>query len=99
MTTNLTADTGTEQMAQALHAASDELEGIAVDNDQIADEFEGHGWSGMDALGTARADIAAVRESLADVAEMIGVGGAVVRGARLDNQMATNADAASLGRL
>ncbi len=99
MTTNLTADTGTDQMADALRQASDELESIAVDNDQLADEFEGHGWSGLDALGTARDSIAAVRDSLADVAEKIGVGGAVVRDARLSNQMATNADAASLGRL
>lgn len=98
MATNLTADTGTDQMAAALTQASDELESIAAENDQLSDQFESHGWSGLDALGSARQGIAAVRDQLADVAEKIGVGGAVVRDARLNNQMATHSTSESLGR-
>lgn len=98
MATNLTAEGGTDNMATALSQASDELESIAAENDQLSDQFESHGWSGLEALGTAREGIAAVRDSLADVAEKIGVGGAAVRDARLANQMATYASTESLGR-
>lgn len=96
--TGLTADGSTDEMAAALQQAGDELESIAIDNNQLADAFEQNGWSGMDALGGARDRIASVRESLTDVAHKIGVGGAAVRDARLNNQMATHATEQSLGR-
>lgn len=98
MATHLTADTGTDNMAAALTQASDELESIVAENDQLADQFGNHGWSGLEALGTARQAIASVRDNLADVADKIGVGGAAVRDARIANQMATYADTESLGR-
>jgi len=96
--TGLSADGSTDQMAAALQQAGNELEAIAAENDQIANTFEQNGWSGMETLGTARDAIAQVRDSLTDVANKIGVGGAAVRDARLSNRMATHASQESLGR-
>lgn len=96
--TGLTAEGSTDAMADALRAAGDELEAIAQDNLDIFDAFEANGWTGMDRLSKADANIDAVRDGLTSVAEKIGMGGAAVRDARLANQMATHANSESLGR-
>lgn len=96
--TGLSADGSTDHMSAALTSAGDELESIASTNSQIAASFEQNGWSGMDTLGKTENYIGAVRDRLTAVAEKIGIGGAAVRDARLNNQMATNASSESLGR-
>lgn len=96
--TGLNADGSTDAMSAALKAAGDELEGIASENSRIAGSFEQNGWSGMDTLITTHQRIGRVRDGLTSVAGKIGIGGAAVRDARLNNQMATNATDESLGR-
>lgn len=96
--TGLTADGSTDQMSNALKGAGDELEGIAAENSRIAGSFEQNGWAGMDTLIQTHHKIGGVRDGLTTVAEKIGIGGAAVRDARLNNQMATNASSESLGR-
>lgn len=96
--TGLNADGSTDQMSDALKGAGDELESIAAENSRIAGAFERNGWVGMDKLAQTHIKIGNVRDRLSTVAGKIGIGGAAVRDARLNNTMATNATSESLGR-
>jgi hypothetical protein len=94
--TDLSADTGTETMAANLQVAVAELEMIANANLQLQNDFQGHGWAGLDDLAGANSKIHSVRDKLTDVADKIGLGGQIVRDAHLNNHMITNASKASL---
>jgi hypothetical protein len=94
--TNLSADSGTEHMASVLSQAAGELELIDNANLKLVNDFQSHGWAGLDDLLAGGSTISSVRDKLADVAEKIGVGGQIVRDAHLNNAMITKASRASL---
>lgn len=94
---NINGDAGTDAMAAALTDAAGDLEAIAHENSQLIGEFEGQGWSGLDGLSGAQAQINDIRDNLVDVADKIGVGGQIVRDAHLNNQMIGHASKESLG--
>jgi hypothetical protein len=97
MSTTLNGDADIEQMEAALKDAAADLEVIAHGNTQLMGEFEGHGWSGLDALSGAQAKISGIRDNLIAVADKIGVGGRIVREAHLNNHMIGHASKESLG--
>jgi hypothetical protein len=94
---NLNGDAGIDEMELALRDAASDLETIWVENADIQGEFEGHGWSGLDVLSGAQSEIDSVRDTLADVADKIGVGGRIVRDAHTSNPMIGHASKESLG--
>ncbi len=87
MATEINAEANTDVIASALRTASDGLESISAANAGIKTMFENEKWTGLDSVNAATGHIAAVRDKLVVVAEKVGVGGAVVRGAHQQNQM------------
>ena len=94
---NINGDAGTDQMSAALKDAAGDLEVLANENLRLQQEFEGHNWSGLDVLSGNQQKINAIRDSLVVVADLIGVGGQIVRDAHTNNDMIRNASKASLG--
>ena len=84
---NLHADQGTEDIAQALREASDRLETIDQENHDLKTRFENAEWSGLDQINDAGTAIDETREKLIKLADDIGVGGQIVREARQRAQM------------
>ncbi|WP_431910131.1 hypothetical protein [Amycolatopsis thermoflava] len=95
---NINADAPTDAMAAALTDAAGDLEAMANENLKIQHEFEAQRWDGLDILSSAATRINTIRDSLVDVADKIGVGGQIVRDARLNNHMITHATKESLGQ-
>lgn len=95
---NLNGDASTDTMANQLRDAVTDLEGLANDNRKLQYKFEAERWAGMDILTGAATRINTIGDILADVADKIGVGGQIVRDARLNNRMITHASKESLGQ-
>ncbi|WP_226358719.1 hypothetical protein [Pseudonocardia sp. ICBG601] len=94
---SLDADGNYEYAAAALRDAASDLEQLLGTHRSITDEFEGHGWVGLDGLDGVGTHVGAVIDNLSLVAERIGVGGQIVRDALTSNHMITRASKASLG--
>ncbi|WP_226358677.1 hypothetical protein [Pseudonocardia sp. ICBG601] len=94
---SLDGDGNFEFASAALRDAASDLEQLVATHRSITDEFEGHGWTGMDGLDGAGTQIGAVIDNLTTAAERIGVGGQIVRDALTSNHMITRASKASLG--
>lgn len=95
---NINGDASTDAMAAALKDAAGDLEVMANENLKLQHEFEAQRWAGLDILSGAATRINTIREGLVDVADKIGVGGQIVRDARLNNHMITHATKESLGQ-
>ncbi|WP_226358743.1 hypothetical protein [Pseudonocardia sp. ICBG601] len=93
----LDGDGNYEYAAAALRDAASDLEQLLGTHRGLVDEFEGHGWTGLDGLDSAGTHVGAVIDNLALAAERIGVGGQIVRDALTSNNMITRASKASLG--
>ncbi|RJQ74223.1 hypothetical protein D5S17_23435 [Pseudonocardiaceae bacterium YIM PH 21723] len=98
MTITMTADAGTDAIAEMFKLAADDLATMYQETEKMLGEFENHGWCGLlDSLAVCRDRINATLDNLADVAEKVGVGGAVVRAAYEGNFLLGTASKASLG--
>ncbi|OLL89998.1 hypothetical protein Ae406Ps2_6300c [Pseudonocardia sp. Ae406_Ps2] len=97
MTAVLDGDGNHEYIAAALRDAATDLEQLIAGHRVIADEFESHGWTGLDALDTAGSRLTAVIDTLSTVAERVGVGGQIVADAHTTHHMIGRASKASLG--
>ncbi|OLM28954.1 hypothetical protein Ae717Ps2_5923c [Pseudonocardia sp. Ae717_Ps2] len=97
MTAVLDGDGNHEYIAAALRDAATDLEQLIAGHRVIADEFESHGWVGLDALEVAGTQLAAVIDSLSTVAERVGVGGQIVADAHTTHHMIGRASKTSLG--
>lgn len=95
--TELNADAGTDTMSEALKDAASDLEVLGNQNLALQAEFETEGWAGLDVLAAAQTRLNSVRDGLINVADLIGVGGQIVRDAHLSNNMIGHASKASLG--
>ncbi len=93
----LDVDGNYEFLSAALRDAASDLEQLIGTHRSLVDEFEGHGWTGLDGLDGAGTHVGAVIDNLSAVAERIGVGGQIVRDALTANHMITRASKASLG--
>lgn len=96
MAQSIDATSSTEEIANQLQAAVDELGTIAERNNKLRQEFENEKWSGLDQITDAGSKLSQAQDSLVAVAEKIGVGGQIIREARQKNQMAGTKE--SLGR-
>ncbi len=93
----LDGDGNYEFLSAALRDAASDLEQLLGTHRGLVNEFEGHGWTGMDGLDGAGTHVGAVVDNLTLAAERIGVGGQIVRDALTSNHMITRASKASLG--
>ncbi len=93
----LDGDGNYEYASAALRDAASDLEQLIGIHRGLVDEFEAHGWTGLDGLDSAGTHVGAVVDNLSTVAERIGVGGQIVHDALTSNQMITRASKASLG--
>ncbi|HEX6359526.1 hypothetical protein [Actinophytocola sp.] len=93
----LNGDANIEALAGGLKDAAEDLELLANENTGLVGTFDQEGWSGLDVLTGAAAQINGVRDVLVQVADKIGVGGQIVLDAHLNNPMIRNASKASLG--